>query len=62
MADKLRRIGELEIKPARTPPGPTQEYRQTDDLLEWMGHQFNQFGDTFKASVYGTSVLATRDI
>ncbi len=46
----------------RMPPGPDEKYRSTDDLLEWMGRQFNKFGDIYKASVYGTSTYATRDV
>jgi cytochrome P450 len=46
----------------RIPPGPEEKYRSTDDLLDWMGRQFGKFGDTYKASVYGTSTYATRDL
>lgn len=45
----------------RIPPGPAEKYSTTQDLLRWMGDQFARFGDTFKASVYGTSVYASRD-
>lgn len=44
------------------PSGPENEYRASDDLLEWMNSQFSKFGDTFKASAYGTTVYATRDL
>ena len=44
----------------RTPPGPSDRYDSNDDLLTWMGGQFERFGDTFKASVYGTIVYGTR--
>jgi cytochrome P450 len=46
----------------RIPPGPDEKYRNTDDLLDWMGRQFSGFGDTYKASVYGTSTFVTRDV
>lgn len=46
----------------RIPPGPEEKYRSTDHLLDWMGRQFSKFGDTYKASVYGTSTYATRDV
>lgn len=44
-----------------TPPGPDKEYPATEDLLVWMGRQFDRFGDTYKASIYGTPVYVTRD-
>ena len=44
------------------PPGPTEEHWATGDLLDWLGRQFSRFGDTFRASVYGTTVYATRDL
>jgi cytochrome P450 len=52
----------MEVKQGRIPPGPQQGYRATDDLLDWMSRQFSMFGDIYKASVYGTSVYATRNI
>jgi cytochrome P450 len=52
----------MEVKHGRIPPGPQEEYRTTDDLLEWMSGQFRIFGDIYKASVYGTSVYAIRDV
>lgn len=45
----------------RIPLGPREPYRPTDDLLDWMGRQFAEFGDTFKASLYGSTMYATRD-
>ena len=45
-----------------TPPGPAEEYRSSDDLLNWIGHHFNTFGDIYKASVYGTTVYIVRDL
>lgn len=45
----------------RIPPGPEQEHTTADDLLEWMGQQFETFGDTYKATVYGTPSYVTRD-
>jgi len=45
----------------RIPPGPAEKYSATEDLLHWMGEQFARFGDTFKASVYGTTVYASRN-
>ncbi len=52
----------MELKHGRIPPGPEEKYRVTVDLLDWMGCQFRIFGDIYKASVYGTSVYAIRDI
>jgi cytochrome P450 len=45
----------------RIPPGPGEKYSTTQELLSWMGDQFERFGDTYKASVYGVSIYATRD-
>jgi cytochrome P450 len=44
MASVLRRI----------PPGPIEKYDSGQDLLIWMGEQFDQFGDIYRASIYGT--------
>jgi cytochrome P450 len=61
IADK-RKAGDLNLKLGRIPPGPQQEYRATDDLLEWMGRQFVIFGDIYKSSLYGASAYVTRDV
>lgn len=52
----------MEVTHGRIPPGPEEKYKITDDLLEWMGRQFNIFGDIYKGSVYGTSMYATRNL
>ena len=52
----------MEAEPGRIPPGPQEEYRASDDLLNWMSCQFGIFGDIFKASMYGSSVYAIRNI
>jgi cytochrome P450 len=51
----------MKVVCGQIPPGPIEEYSTTQDLLRWMGDQFARFGDTFKASVYGASVYASRD-
>jgi cytochrome P450 len=45
----------------RIPPGPTEKYSTTQELLSWMGDQFKRFGNTYKASIYGTNVYVVRD-
>jgi cytochrome P450 len=45
----------------RVPPGPEEKYSATDDLLSWMGRQFDAFGDIYQASIYGDRVYAIRD-
>ena len=45
----------------RIPPGPAEKYDTTQELLSWMGDQFKRFGNTYKASIYGTSVYVVRD-
>jgi cytochrome P450 len=37
----------------RIPPGPIKKYDSGQDLLIWMGEQFDQFGDIYRASIYG---------
>src|SRR5580693_4909246 len=56
-----RNGSDMEAEHGRIPPGPQEEYRVSDDLLDWMSRQFGIFGDIFKASIYGTSVYAVRD-
>lgn len=51
----------MDIDCGRIPPGPQEPYRDTEDLLDWMSHQFAAFGDIYKASMYGTSIYAVRD-
>ncbi|HEY2379368.1 MAG TPA: cytochrome P450 [Gemmatimonadaceae bacterium] len=46
---------------ALVPPGPTEPFTTGEDLLTWMGDQFDQFGDIFKALIYGTTVYVVRD-
>lgn len=45
----------------RVPHGPDKKYSGDQELLDWMGDQFTQFGDIYKASVYGTNVYVVRD-
>ncbi len=52
----------MEVIDGCIPPGPEEQYRVNDDLLDWMGRQFKTFGDIYKASVYGTSMYAIRDV
>jgi cytochrome P450 len=52
----------MSLSEKRIPPGPQEKYRVGDDLLEWMDRQFREFGDTYKGSVYGNSIYATRDV
>jgi cytochrome P450 len=54
-------IREMTTMQGRIPPGPAEKYSATEDLLCWMGNQFARFGDTFKASVYGVPVYASRN-
>jgi len=38
------------------PPGPDEPYSPAQDLLSWMNNHFKQYGDIYKASVYGSSI------
>ena len=57
-----RNGSDMETEHGRIPPGPQEEYRVSDDLLDWMSRQFGIFGDIFKASMYGSNVYAIRNI
>jgi cytochrome P450 len=52
----------MEVQDELIPPGPQEQYSVSDDLLGWMGRQFGIFGDIYKASIYGTSAYAIRDV
>ncbi len=45
----------------RIPPGPTEKYNTSIDLLVWLSDQFKRFGDIYRASVYGTDVYVVSD-
>jgi cytochrome P450 len=57
-----RNGSDMETEHGRIPPGPQEEYRVSEDLLDWMSRQFGIFGDIFKASMYGSNVYAIRKI
>jgi cytochrome P450 len=52
----------MEVKNGRIPPGTQEKYRASDDLLDWLSRQFGIFGDIFKASAYGSSLYAIRNV
>ena len=52
----------MAIKSGHIPPGAPDNDPVTPDLLDWMSHQFTRFGDTYRASLYGTNVYVTRDL
>ena len=56
------RKSNMDVERKLIPDGPSESYRRTDDLLEWMGRQFATYGDIYKASVYGTTVYGVRDM
>ena len=45
----------------RIPTGPSEPFTTGENPLGWMGHQFERFGDIFKAVVYGTNVYVVRN-
>jgi cytochrome P450 len=59
---RVETLADPAVEHERIPPGPPEKYRPNEDLLEWMGRQFEAFGDIYKASVYETSVYAIRNI
>jgi len=46
----------METEARRIPLGPTDKYSSSDDLLSWLGKQFSEFGDIYRASIYGVDV------
>ena len=48
-------------EPSQIPPGPAEKYDPAQDLLKWISDNFEQFGDIYKASVYGTDVYVVSD-
>ncbi|MGH8291433.1 MAG: cytochrome P450, partial [Steroidobacteraceae bacterium] len=38
------------------PPGPSESYQATEDLLEWMRSNVERYGDIYDASVFGARV------
>jgi cytochrome P450 len=40
----------------RIPPGPAEQYDTAADLLGWLNEHVRQYGDIYKASVYGANV------
>jgi cytochrome P450 len=57
-----QKSADMEGKYTRIPSGPQEDYKATDDLLDWMSRQFRVYGDIYKARVYGSSVYAIRDV
>jgi cytochrome P450 len=46
----------MTVKGERIPPGPSDEYSTTHELLSWMDANFKIYGNIFRASVDGTNV------
>lgn len=40
----------------RTPPGPSEPYDGSQDLLNWIGDHLERFGDIFKARAFGGDI------
>ncbi|MGO9236751.1 MAG: cytochrome P450 [Methylocella sp.] len=45
----------------RTPPGPSEKYDTSQDLLSWMADHFERYGNIYKAYIYGTNVYVVND-
>lgn len=43
------------------PDGPLEKYNPSRDLLAWMSDNFKQYGDIYRASIYGTDVYVVTD-
>jgi len=46
----------MSIISGQIPPGPTDAYDPSEDLLGWMQLNFDRYGDIYRARVYDTSV------
>jgi len=55
------KAGNLDVKHGRIPAGPQENYRAKEDLLEWMGRQFEIHGDIYKAAIAGFNAYVTRN-
>jgi cytochrome P450 len=45
----------------RSPQGPSESYNASWDLLKWLEYQRAQFGDIYKAIIYGRDVYVVSD-
>jgi cytochrome P450 len=45
----------------RIPDGPTHAFDPDEDLLNWLREQFDQFGDIYRARIYGSDVYVISD-
>src|SRR5205085_9804481 len=43
------------------PKGPAEPYEGRRELLEWMGEQFREFGNIYRASIYGANAYVITD-
>jgi len=41
----------------RIPPGPADQYTTAEDLLGWMQHNFERYGDIYRCRIYGSEVF-----
>jgi cytochrome P450 len=46
---------------SRIPSGPAEKYTPNQSLLNWMSDQFKRSGNSYRASIYGTSVYVSRN-
>jgi len=46
----------MAANPHLIPQGPSDKCESGDDLLTWLGVQFQNFGDIYRACIYGTNV------
>jgi cytochrome P450 len=56
MLDRPATAGQVRI-----PPGPSLPYDPKEDLLCWMNHNFDRYGDVFRASIFGRETYVVRD-
>ncbi len=52
----------LQLAPPLLPPGPTEKYNSTDDLLAWMGDNCARYGSLYRASVFGATVYVVANL
>ncbi len=44
------------------PPGPPEKYDPSQDLLSWIVTHFKEYGDIYKASIYGANAYVVSDL
>jgi cytochrome P450 len=52
----------LSFSVRQIPPGPPEKYDPSQDLLSWIVTHFKEYGDIYKASIYGANAYVVSDL